>query len=130
MVFGATIHYPLMLWWLGTPDPGILTASYATMFLLAATFVSVGMYASAFTENQVVAFVLTFGTLLGLWVLSWTETLVQGNAAEVLSYISMLSHMDQLLKGLLHLEDVMYFLSFIGFFLFATQQRIESIRWQ
>lgn len=130
VMFGATLHYVVILYWLGSPDPGVLSASYAATFLLAATFVAVGMLASAYTENQVVAFVATFALLLVLWVLSWTETLASNELGTVLSYASMLSHLDQLTKGLLHVKDVIYFVAFIGFFLFATQQRVESFRWR
>ena len=130
VMFAATLHYVVILYWLGTPDPGVLSASYAATFLLAATFVAVGMLASAYTVNQVVAFVATFALLLVLWVLSWTETLASSDLGTVLSYTSMLSHLDQLTKGLLHLKDAVYFLTFIGFFLFATQQRVESFRWR
>ncbi len=130
LMFGATAHYVLILYWLGTPDPGVLASSYLAVFLLAASFIALGMLASAFTVNQVVAFVTTFGALLVLWVLSWTESILPGTAGTVLSAASMLSHLDQLTKGLLHLEDAAYFAGFIGFFLFATQQRIESMRWR
>jgi len=130
MMFASTLHYVVIFYWLGSPDPGVLGASYATMFLLAASFIALGMLASAFTVNQVVAFVLTFGSLLGLWVLSWTETIMNNEWSAFLGALSMLSHLDQLIKGLLHVNDLVYFLSFIFFFLFATQQRIESFRWK
>ena len=130
VMFAATLHYVVIFYWLGSPDPGVLTTSYLTMFLLSACFVAVGMLASSFTVNQVVAFVMSFGLLLVLWVLSWTESLSTGAFGTAISYVSMLSHIDQLTKGLLHLEDAVYFLSFIGFFLFATQQRVESYRWR
>ena len=44
--------------------------------------------------------------------------------------ISILSHIDELMKGLLHSRDVVYFISFIGLCLFATAQRIEALRWR
>ncbi len=130
VVFLGTAHYVAILFWLGNPDPGVVIASYATMFLLAASFVAVGMLASSLTKNQVVAFVGTFALLLMLWVLSWAESLSAGTIGTVLSSISMLSHLEQLTKGLLHLKDGVYFGTFIGFFLFATQQRVEALRWQ
>ncbi|MCK6503003.1 ABC transporter permease [Myxococcota bacterium] len=129
LLFG-TLHTLLILYWLGDPDPGILAANYVGTFLLAAAFLAVGMLASAFTESQVVALVVSFGGLLALWVLSWADTLAPSSWGGVLAHISMLSHMEQLSKGLLHVEDVTYYLTFIGFFLFATWQRVEAWRWQ
>jgi len=130
VVFFGTSHYVAILFWLGNPDPGVVAASYATMFLLAASFIAVGLLASALTKNQIVAFVSTFVLLLMLWVLSWAQTLSDGTFGTIISSLSMLSHLEQLTKGLLHLKDGAYFLTFIGFFLFATQQRVETLRWQ
>ena len=42
----------------------------------------------------------------------------------------MLSHIENLTKGLLHLKDVIYFITFIGLFVFATAQRVEAYRWR
>jgi ABC-2 type transport system permease protein len=130
VMFASTLHYVGILFWLTSPDPGVILAGYLSMFLLSAGFAAGGMLASALTENQVVAFVLSFGFLLVLWVLTWTESLGSGDVWKAVSYASILSHSQQLGKGLLHLKDAIYFTSFIGFFLFATQQQVESTRWR
>jgi ABC-2 type transport system permease protein len=119
-----------LLYWLGNPDTGVILSCFLTTFLLAASFLSVGMLTSAFTVNQVVALVQSFGILLMLWVLSWASTIAGPGLGDFLSGLSMLSHMDQMTKGLLHLEDGVYFASFIGFFLIATTQRVEAYRWR
>ncbi len=129
VMFACTLHYVGILYWLSSPDPGVLLSSYAVMFLLAACFMAVGMFVSAHTQSQVVAFVLSFGLLLLLWVLSWTETFTESTLGAVLSTASMLTHLEQLIKGLMHVKDLVYFVSFIAFFVFATQQRIEATRW-
>jgi ABC-2 type transport system permease protein len=82
------------------------------------------------TENQIVALVTGFGALLLLWVLSWANTIAGPGVGDVLASLSMLSHLEQLMKGLLHLKDVVYFVSFVGFFLFATTVRVEAYRWR
>lgn len=130
VMFACTLHFVAILFWLGAPDPGVIAACYGTMFMVAACFVAVGMFFSSWTTSQVVAFVLSFGGLLCLWVLSWTDAIATGTLGEVLSNLSVLSHMEQPMKGLLHSKDLVYFVSFIGFFLFATQQRVEATRWR
>jgi ABC-type transport system involved in multi-copper enzyme maturation permease subunit len=129
VLFATTLYQVAILYWLGSPDPGVLTASYLSMFLLAATCVAVGMYASAFTTNQIVAFIVSFAALLILYLLGWVGTVVDEGFWHWLGKASMLGHLEQLGKGLLHVKDVVYFVLFIGFFLFATQQRISSFRW-
>ncbi len=130
VLFASTLYQPAVLYWLGAPDPGVVAGNYAAMFLLSASCLAVGMLASAFTDSQIIAFMVSFATLLVLYLLGWVGELSSGVALEALGQVSMLSHLDQLMKGLLHLEDAVYFATFVGFFLFATQQRVESFRWR
>jgi len=129
-MLACTAHYPLILGWLGEPDPGVIACSYLSVLLLTGSFVAVGLLTSAFTENQVVALVTGFALLLLFWVISWAEGATSSTAGEVLSYASMLTHMSQLAKGLIHSRDLVYYATFIGFFLFATHQRVEAYRWR
>lgn len=130
VLLAGTLHYIAILGWLSAPDPMIVLSNYLAIFLLAASFLSIGMLTSAFTSNQLVALVMSFGALLLLWFLSGIGGLAEGTGGEVLAYLSVLSHMEEMSRGLLHLNDVTYYLSFIGFFLFATLQRVEAMRWQ
>jgi ABC-2 type transport system permease protein len=124
-------HYAAILFSLGQPDTGIVACNYLSLFLLLATFMAVGLFASALTENQVIALVIGFGANLMLWVLGWAGSLAQEGAFKTfMNSVSMLNHVQQLGKGTLHIEDIVYFLSFIGFFLFATVQRVEALRWR
>ena len=126
----GTSHYMVILWWLTSPDLMIILANYAGTFLMASSFLAVGLLTSAMTKSQLTALVGSFGFLLLLWFLSGIGSLASGTAGEVLSYISVLSHLEELSRGLLHTRDVVYYLTFIGFFLFATLQRVEAMRWQ
>ena len=127
----ATLHYPAMLYWLGEPDTGVVLCSYLSMFLLVGAFMAIGLLTSAFTENQVVALVTSFVLLLLFWVASWADSASSSSTwSEVLSYLSMISHMEQMGKGLIHLKDIVYYLSFISVALFAAHQRVEGFRWR
>lgn len=130
VMLASTLHYVAILYWLGYPDAGVLASSYGALFLLSASFMAVGMFVSSFTTHQVVALVLSFGALLGLWVLSWMDAFADQSWVELITYISMLSHQNDLSKGLLHLKDLVYYGTFIGIFLFSTHQRVEAFRWQ
>ncbi|MEL6350007.1 MAG: ABC transporter permease [Myxococcota bacterium] len=126
----GTLHYMAILTWLSSPDPMVVLANYLGTFLLAGSFLAVGMLTSAFTSSQLVALVVSFGALLMLWFLSGVGSLLQGTAGDVLSYLSVLYHLDELSRGLLRVRAIVYYLSFIGFFVFATHQRVEAMRWQ
>ncbi|MFT5682634.1 MAG: ABC-2 type transport system permease protein [Myxococcota bacterium] len=126
----GTVHYVALLAWLSTPDWTLVIANYAATFLMAASFLAVGMLTSSFTRSQLIALVLSFGFLLVLWFLSGIGALATGPVGAVLGYASVLSHSEDLGRGLLHIKDVVYYVTFIGFFLFATHQRVEAMRWE
>ncbi len=102
-----------------------------SFLLLLGAFFAVGMLASALTENQLVALVVAFGVNLLLWVLGWSVSSSDaGLLKTVVESLSMVTHAELLGKGLVHVQDIVYFLSFIGFCLFATTQRVEALRWR
>ncbi|MCP4809608.1 MAG: ABC transporter permease subunit [Proteobacteria bacterium] len=126
----CTGHYPLQLVLLGEPDPGVIASSYLAVFLLGSCFMAVGLLFSSMTENQIVALVLSFVTLLGFWILGWVEELASGTLQEVVGYASLINRMEDMTKGLIHTKDLVYYVTFICFWLFATHQRVEAYRWR
>lgn len=130
IVLLGTVHMPALLFWMGEPDPGVMASSYLAVLLLGGCFLAVGLMTSSMTENQIVAAVLSFGLLLALWIVGWFEELASGTLKEVFSYASLINRMEDMTKGLIHTQDLVYYLSFIFFFLFATHQRVEAYRWR
>lgn len=121
----GTLTAPLTLWIWGTPDLGALAGGYLSLVLLSAAVMSMGLLFSALTQNQIVAVVLTFSAALAIWILSW----VSEDPTSLVAQLSMANHLQDLATGALRVSDLAYFAGFIGFFLFATQQRVESTRW-
>ena len=121
----CTAHFPISLMLYGDPEPGIFLGGYLGLLLLGSAIISMGMLFSAYTSNQIVASVLTFGCALSLYILSFNET----DPTSVLNALSLSSHVIDVLRGALRLSDLVYFGGFISFFLFATHQRLESTRW-
>jgi len=54
----------------------------------------------------------------------------EGVLSSVIQTIAMGSHFQEIGKGLIKAQDIVYFISFIGFCLLATVQRVESLRWR
>jgi len=100
------------------------------VFLLGGAFLSLGIFTSSLTQNQIVAAVLSFGALLMFWVIGWTRNLVGPTAGSLIEYISITQHLDTFAKGILDSRDVLYYLMFILFFLFLTLRRMEYFRWK
>jgi ABC-2 type transport system permease protein len=125
----ATVHAPLSLYLWGSPDAGVLVGSYLGMGLLAAALVAMGTFASSLTSNQIVAMVITFAAALGLLLLQWLASAISSDPDHWLAQLTLLNHMNDLLRGAVPLSDLVFFVAFTGLFLFATHQRMESFRW-
>ena len=104
----------------------MVLGAYLGLSLLAATYVAIGLFWSSRTENQVVAAVLTFGTLLFFWLISWASHRAGPVAGDVLNYLSLIGHYTNFAMGVLDTSDVIYYLSFTGFALFLTNLSVEA----
>ena len=131
-MLGLTLIYPWILFKYGQPPPelGPIVAGYIGLFLLGASFMAVGLFASSLTENQIVAAVICFVTLLLFFVIGWPAENVGDTAGKVLEYLSLIDHFTEFSKGLVDGKHVVYFISFVLFALFLTKRSIESTRWR
>ena len=118
------------LFLLGEPEPGPVVTGYLGVLLVAGCFVSVGIFASSLTDNQIVAAVLTFGFSLFMWVIGWGAQAAGSTTGQVLQYLSIVDHLDRFLKGLVDTSDLVYYLSFILFSLFLCHRVLDSNRWR
>lgn len=125
-----TLYYPLLLFWFGEPDPWPIATAYLGLLLVGASALAVGLLASSLTSNQVLAAVLGMGLLLLFALLDSLTQFVSGTPASVISYLSLLNHMQDLSWGIIDTRDIIYYLSLIAFFLFTTIRALEARRWR
>jgi ABC-2 type transport system permease protein len=111
---------------LGDPDNGTLIAGYAGSFLLAGAYLAITCLTSALTRNQVVAFILSVVACLFLILAGFspvTDLLGRWASAgfvDAVAAFSVVTHFDGFQKGVIDSRDLFFFLSVIGFSLFAT----------
>lgn len=112
--------------YLGDPDNGVILAGYLGSWLMAGGFLAIGSCMSALTRSQVIAFVLC-GFVSMLFVMAGFPLvldMVQGWAplvvVDTIAGLSFLSHFNAISKGVLSLQDILYFLSVIAVWLMAT----------
>ncbi len=131
IMVGLTFYMPLLLSIYGQVNwPGVLSG-YLGIALLGAVLLSLGLFASSLTENQMIAALLSFGLLLIFWLLGWAAMAAEGtNIGHVLSYLSILDHFDKMVKGLITTKTLVYYLSFVVLNLFLTHRVLESQRWK
>jgi len=119
---------------LGTPDNGIIAAGYLGSFLLAGAYLAVTCMTSAMTRNQVVALILSVVICLFLILAGFnpvTDLLARwGSPAfvDTIAAFSVVTHFDGFQRGVIDARDLVFFLSVIGFALFATGVVIRGHR--
>lgn len=129
-----TIVFYLSIYFLGKPigniDNGAAFTSFLGLILLGACFIAIGIFASTITSNQIVAF---FVAMFLCWFIYSGLSLLGSYATfsgfdSIIRYTSLDFHYESIKKGVLILGDVIYFLSIIVFFLFASHNVISAIR--
>lgn len=116
---------------LGSPDNGVIIASYIGSFLMAGAFLAIGAALSALTKNQVIAFVLTAAICFLFTVSGSTIVLgfLTGWAPQALltavASFSFLGHFSAIIRGVIDLRDAVFFVSVIALFLFANAVVVE-----
>jgi ABC-2 type transport system permease protein len=130
-LLGLTGLIPLVLSLFSDFDWYPIFTGYLGLALLGALFLSVGILASALTENQIVAAFLSFGILLLFWLLAGLGSLLGDTAlGQTISYLSFMEHFDHLVRGLIDTKDLMYFFSGLVLMLFLTHRVVEAARWK
>jgi ABC-2 type transport system permease protein len=114
--FVITVNY------LGSPDNGVIATGYLGALLVAASFLSIGAALSALTKNQVIAFVLSVALCFIFAVASYpvvTDFLSRNlpALADLARGMSVTERFSDFTRGVITLPDVVYFISFIVFFL-------------
>jgi len=131
VLMALTAQYPFFLWASGaSPSLGPLLASILGALLLAAAFLSVGLFMSSLTENQIIAAVTSFVLLLILWIIGFAGEMAEGGAGSLLKAISLTENTEGFGKGVIDTQNLIFFVTFIAFNLFLTQRAIESRRWR
>ncbi|RMH05166.1 MAG: hypothetical protein D6704_09890 [Nitrospirae bacterium] len=107
-----------------------LVTGYLALLLQGGLFLALGVLGSALTENQIIAAFISFGLIVVLWMLGGFGTLLgETSLGTTLSYLSFSEHYDRLIRGLLDIKDVVYYLSGIVLSLFIAHRIADSHRW-
>jgi ABC-2 type transport system permease protein len=116
----GTFSFPLTLGALGAPDWGAIAGAYAGLWLTAAVYAAIGLWASSMTRNQIIAFIIAFLVNFLIFLSGKVHDFVPENLAFITDFIGVDSHLDRISRGLLDCRDILYFLSFSGYFLYLT----------
>ncbi len=130
-----TLVYFISVYQLGNPigniDTGSVWGSYIGLLLLGATFVSIGIFASAISNNQIISFILAVFLSWVLWIGMETVASFQflGSWDHLLLSLGINSHYSSLSRGVIDTRDVVYLISMIAVFIVLTKTVLESRKW-
>jgi ABC-2 type transport system permease protein len=129
-----TIIYYFSMYYLGNPvgiiDLGATLTSYLGLVLLGSVFVSIGVFASSLTSSQIVSFILAM--FLCWFIYDGLELLGSfaqvGELDTIIRYLGISFHYNSIKKGVIDSSDLIYFLSVIFLFLYATLTSVKSLK--
>lgn len=115
----------------GNIDTGSMWGSYIGLLLLGAVFVSIGVFASATTDNQVIAFIIA--VFLSFFIYAGFDSistlLGSGPAANIVYQLGINAHYSSMSRGVLDTRDLIYFFSVIVLFTMLSRTVLESRKW-
>jgi len=131
MILAGLVNVALLWSYASTPPEWKPIASGALgLFLFGCCFLAMGTFVSTLTRNQIVAAILAFCLFLGMWTLGWDNDPTAGPFMQAVMYLGVTTHLDDMIKGVIDLKDIVFYLSVIAFGLFLAHQSVESQRWR
>jgi ABC-2 type transport system permease protein len=123
MLLGLMVT-PITVMLIGEPEVGVILTSYLGFFLLGASYFAIDTAASAFTKNQIIAFIVTFLLLGVLYLIGGAVS--SGPLAAIIDTISIHGHFENFFKGIIDIRDIVYFISIIALSLYVASTALTS----
>jgi ABC-2 type transport system permease protein len=128
----VTTWIPMAVLYLySSPASGPILTAYLGLLLYGLAIIAIGLFISTLTENQIIAAVLSFGAIMVLWLVDVVANNTESATGKsVLTYLSILSHLDDFMKGVLSTSHIIFYVSLMLIGLFLTYRSIDSLRWR
>jgi ABC-2 type transport system permease protein len=132
ITLACSITIPVTVALIGNPDIGVMVGSYVGAIMLGAAYISIGMWVSSLTENQIVALIGAVVVILLFLLIGHPLVLyfVPANLTGILSFLGLAAHFESICRGIIDSRDVIYYASIILFFLFLNTVSLESRKWE
>ena len=115
-----TLSYPLFISFIGDVDPGPVIGGYIGAILLGGAYCSIGLFASALTRNQIIAFIIGCAMCFALTIIDRMLFFIPERLVPVMEYLGANAHFTNISKGIIDSRDLIYFASVIFIFIFST----------
>ncbi len=124
-----TLCYYITLSFIGKLDAGPVIGGYLGLLLVGAVFLAISVFGSSITENQVVAFIVSFLIVFCLFMLDKVLFYLPSGLATLFEYISIDYHFSNIARGVIDSRDIIYYVSAIGFSLLLGTIALQKRRW-
>jgi ABC-2 type transport system permease protein len=125
-----TVAFPVTIRLVGPIDLGPVVGGYFGLLLLGSFFVAVGVMASSFTRNQIVAALIALAICLFLYFIGQFVPLLPGSLVPFFEYISVSYHFDSIARGVIDTRVVLYYGTMTAVCLLLAQTALQSRRWR
>jgi len=124
-----TLLYVLTVAMLGPLDWGPVVSGYLGLLLMGAVYIGIGLFASSVTENQIVAFILSFLIVLAFFLMDKVLIFVPEGLTSTMEFLAVDYHFANIARGVIDSRDLVYFGSLLVFSLYLTTVSLERRKW-
>ncbi|MDP2708656.1 MAG: ABC transporter permease subunit [bacterium] len=127
-----SVSLPVSVAWLGNLDWGPVIGGYLGALFLGGSYLSLGLFISSLTKNQIIAFILGLAACFGAFIIGADFVLAgaPGALAPVMKFAGLGSHFNNIARGVIDTKDLIYYASFIFLFLWLNVRVIEYRAWK
>jgi ABC-2 type transport system permease protein len=126
----GTFMIPLILAAYSVAEPWSIFGNYVAILAAASAFISIGLFISSLTENQLVSAIITWAVLIGLYLMNTLASSIEITFVKtILSWFSIFSRYSGFAYGLFDLSDIIYYISISFVFVFLTVRMLDKKRY-
>jgi ABC-2 type transport system permease protein len=130
VMVGLTGIFAVSISLVGPLDKGAAFSAYLGMFLQAGAYTAIGLMASSFTKNQIVAFIVGFALCFALFLAGKVNQLMPQSLQPILQFLGTDDHFEQIGRGVIDTRDLLYYLSIMAVSLVVATVSLESRKWK
>ncbi|MFA7169617.1 MAG: ABC transporter permease subunit [Candidatus Paceibacterota bacterium] len=131
-LLALTLSIPFMLGQIGEPDQGVVLAGYLGTLFLGAAYIAIGLWVSSVTKNQILSFLLALVVIFVFYIVG--SSLLLDAMPTMVAYLgknlSLATHFNSILRGVLSIKDLIYYISVVVFFLFLNVRAVGEKNWR
>lgn len=124
-----TLLYVITVSLLGSLDLGPVFTGYLGLLLMGGVYIGIGILASSLTENQIIAFIVSFLIVLALFLMDKVLIYVPEAITSTMEFLAIDYHFSNIARGVIDSRDIIYFFSLLGVSLYLATLSLERRKW-